>query len=185
MIATDAVPILTTARTIMRGPRVGDFEDSARMWADVEVVRYISGVASTRQESWTRVLRYIGHWQALGYGFWVVQDRETGGFLGEVGIADFKRDIVPSHAGSPEAGWVLNGAAKGRGIATETVAAALAWADQNLEAQKTVCIFDPAHAISQNVARKNDYGNQSDASVAGRPIVVLERPRYGAGKAAL
>lgn len=155
------------------------------MWADEEVVRYISGTPSTRSESWTRLLRYIGHWQALRYGFWVVEDIETGGFLGEVGLADFKRGIVPSHEGSPEAGWVLSRAAHGRGIATETVAAAVAWADQNLEAQKTVCIFDPAHLLSQNVAHKNGYMNQSDASIAGRPIVVLERPRYGSAKGPL
>jgi len=127
---TIAAPRLQTPRTVMRPHRLEDFEASAAMWADPEVVRYITGKPSTREESWRRLNRHVGHWCLLGYGFWVVEDRETGAYLGEVGFADFLRDIQPPLVGIPEIGWVLPRSAHGRGLATETVAAAIEWGER-------------------------------------------------------
>lgn len=59
-------PTLETERLILRPHRVQDFEAVAALWAEPEVVRFISGTPSAPEESWARLLRYIGHWQALG-----------------------------------------------------------------------------------------------------------------------
>ncbi len=146
------------------------------MWADEQVVRYISGTPSCKPVSWGRLLRYIGHWQAMGFGFWIVEDRETGAFLGEVGFADWKRDMEPSLNGVPEIGWVLARRAHGKGLATEAVAAALRWGDKNLPSASTVCIFDPEHAASIRVAQKNGYAKTGLADFAGKPTLVMARP---------
>ncbi len=63
------------------------------MWADPEVTRYIGGKPLTEEESWARLLRYVGHWSLLGFGYWVVEEKTTGNFIGEVGFADYKRDL--------------------------------------------------------------------------------------------
>lgn len=118
------IPELVTPRTRMRGHRRSDFEASARLWAEEEVVRYITGQPSNEADSWTRFLRYIGHWQVMGFGYWVVEDRASGRFLGEIGFADFKRGIAAELDGLVEIGWVLMPYAHGRGIAMECVAAA-------------------------------------------------------------
>ena len=115
-----------TDRLILRPHRREDFPDVAALWADPLVVRYISGVPSSPEASWARLLRNMGHWQAMGYGYWAVIDRESDGFLGEVGFSDFRRDIEPRLDGLPEAGWVLAPHAHGRGIASEAVTAMLA-----------------------------------------------------------
>lgn len=167
--------VLITPRTRMRPHRVDDFENSAALWADENVVRRITGKASTRSESWSRLLRYMGHWQALNFGYWVVEDRVTGAFLGEVGFANYKRDISPSIDRWPEIGWVLASHAHGRGLASETVAAALTWGDRNLAADRTVCIFDPEHRASIRVAEKNGYAEKCHASFAGSPTLIMER----------
>ena len=65
------------------------------MWADPVVVRYIRPTPFNEEETWARVLRYVGHWALLGFGFWVVEDKETGGFLGEAGFLNFHRDTEP------------------------------------------------------------------------------------------
>lgn len=161
----------------MRPHRVADFDDVAAMWTEPSVVRYISGRPSTRQDSWARLLRHIGHWHALQFGYWVVEDRHTGRFLGEVGFADFKRDITPSLEGLPEIGWVLRSSAHGKGIATEAVAAAIAWGDNNLAAGRTVCMVDPAHAASIRVAEKNGYREFERTAYRGRPTLLLDRRR--------
>jgi RimJ/RimL family protein N-acetyltransferase len=61
----------------------------------------------------------------MGFGFWVVREKSTGRFVGEVGLANFRRDIEPSLGESKEAGWVLSPWAHGKGFATEAVRAAL------------------------------------------------------------
>ena len=132
----DLVPTLETKRLLLRGHRNDDFRDSAAMWADKQVVAHISGVPFTEEQSWSRLLRYTGHWQHLGFGYWVVASRDDGSFLGEVGFADYRRDTEPSLAGKPEAGWVLKSDAHGKGIATEAITAMFQWADGNLDHEK-------------------------------------------------
>ncbi|MEM8589927.1 MAG: GNAT family N-acetyltransferase [Pseudomonadota bacterium] len=166
---------METERTLMRPHRVEDFEDVAAMWAEPAVVRYISGKPSTRRESWARLLRYIGHWSALGYGFWAVTDKQTGAFLGEVGFADFKRDLDASLDGMAEMGWVLSPAAHGRGLGTETVRAAVAWGDAHLTQGHTFCIIDSDHTASIRVAEKAGFRQQSRISYEGQPTSVLVR----------
>ncbi|MCE6077571.1 GNAT family N-acetyltransferase [Agrobacterium vitis] len=171
------VPVLETERLRLRGHRLEDFEASARMWADERVVRYISGKPSSRSDSWSRLLRYIGHWQALSFGYWVVEDRTSGAFLGEVGFANYKRDITPPLDEVPEIGWVLIADAHGRGIATEAVAAALGWGDRNFAHGETVCLFDPQHQASIRVAEKSGYIRKGEATYMGRPTLVMNRMR--------
>jgi len=46
------------------------------------------------------LLRYAGHWALAGYGYWIVEERESGRPVGEVGLADFRREISPPLAAS-------------------------------------------------------------------------------------
>ena len=114
-------PVLETPRLRLRPHRVEDFEALANLWADPAVTRFI-GKPSTREESWARLLRYGGLWPLLGFGYWAVEDRETGAYLGDVGFADFHRALDPAPPALPEIGWVLAPAAHGRGLATEAAA---------------------------------------------------------------
>ncbi len=53
------------------------------------------GETPTTESVWTRLLRYIGHWQALGYGYWAVFEKKTGRYAGSFGFQDGHRDIKP------------------------------------------------------------------------------------------
>lgn len=172
-----SVPILETDRLILRGHRVEDFDESAAMWADPVVVRHIGGTPSSREQSWSRLLHYGGHWLHLGFGYWVVAAKSDGRFLGEIGLADYRRDTSPSMSGMPEAGWVLKTDAHGQGYATEAVTRMLEWADTSLEAAKTVCMIDPAYAPSINVARKSGYAHEVVGRYGDRPALFMERAR--------
>ncbi len=173
-----SAPELLTARLRLRGPRAADLPEMSAMWADPKIARHISGQPSSPSESWSRLLRYIGHWYAMGFGYWAVEDRGTGEFLGEVGLADYKREMQPPLE-APEIGWVLKRAAHGRGIATEAAAAAVAWADRSLTVDRTVCIFAPDHAASLHVAAKLGYKEKGMAIFRDRPTLVMERPKGG------
>jgi len=81
------------------------------------------------------LLRYAGHWALLGYGYWVAEEKSTGAFVGELGFADYKRDLQPALPEVPEAGWVLMPWAHGKGYATEAVRAIALWGDAHFARQ--------------------------------------------------
>lgn len=145
------------------------------LWADPEVVRYVGGKPSTREESWSRLTRYVGHWALQGYGFWTLRERDTGLYVGEVGLADFKRAITPSFSGAQEMGWVLAAWAHGKGYATEAVRAALAWNEQRFPGARLVCMIEPANASSLRVAEKCGFREYARTTYKDSEVVLLER----------
>jgi RimJ/RimL family protein N-acetyltransferase len=169
------VPTIESERLTLRGHVVDDFDDSAAMWAEPEVTRHIGGRPFTREESWSRLLRYVGHWSALGFGYWVVSEKLSGRFVGEVGFSDFKRELVPSFGGAPEIGWVLSTSAHGRGFATEAARAAVAWGETHFGSARTVCLINPENLASIRVAAKCGYKEFARASYKGGPTILFER----------
>ncbi|PVE24988.1 GNAT family N-acetyltransferase [Microvirga sp. KLBC 81] len=169
--------MLETERLVLRAHRVSDFADSLDLWRNPEVTRFIGGRPYTQEEIWARLVRYVGHWVLLGYGYWAVTDKATGRFIGEVGFADFKRDIEPSFEGMPEIGWVLAPHAHGKGYATEAVRAAIAWGDDHFEAAGTVCIIAPENQPSIRVAEKCGYREFLHTTYKDNPTIMFMRGR--------
>jgi RimJ/RimL family protein N-acetyltransferase len=170
-----AIPGIETERLTLRAHRLEDFVDSAAMWGDPEVTRYIGGRPFSKEEVWTKLLRYVGHWSVMGFGYWVARDRATGRFVGEVGFADFKREIEPSLDGAPEIGWALAPWAHGRGLATEAVRAANAWGVAHFESGRTVCLISPENLASIRVAEKCGYKEFKRTTYKGQPTILFER----------
>ena len=171
------IPEILTDRLRLRGHRVEDFAASAAMWADPGVTRFIGGRPHTEEEAWTRFLRYAGHWVFMGFGYWAVEERSSGEFIGEVGFADFKRDIEPSIHGTPEIGWVLVPRAHGRGLATEAVKAALDWGITNLSSESTVCLIHPENLASLRVAEKCGFQQYRQTKYKDHPTLMFRRGR--------
>jgi RimJ/RimL family protein N-acetyltransferase len=172
---TAAAPAIDTARLSLRSHRVDDFADSASLWGDPRVTRYIGGRTLTGEEAWTRLLRYIGHWSALGFGYWVARETSSGRFVGEVGLADFRRDIEPPLDGAPEAGWVLAPWAHGQGFATEAVSAVLAWGAAHFGPRRTVCLIHPENVASIRVAEKVGFRVCQHTTYHGEPTILFDR----------
>jgi RimJ/RimL family protein N-acetyltransferase len=173
--STHAAPDLDTERLTLRGHAAADLADCAAMWADPAVARHTSGQPLSEEEVWSRVLRYAGLWTLVGLGYWVARDRTTGRLVGEVGLADFRRDLTPALGDAPEAGWVLAPWAHGRGLATEAVRAALAWGDAHLAAPRSVCLIAPANAPSLRVAEKCGFREYARTTYKRSETLVLER----------
>jgi len=169
------VPALTTERLTLRGHRRDDFDALAALWGDPQTVRHISVKPSTPAESWARLMNSAGHWALQGFGFWAVEERASGRYLGDIGLADFKRGLGPRFDGTPEAGWVLAGECHGKGYATEAVQAALAWGEAAIGLRRCVCMIAPEHAASLRVAEKCGFRPFAEAEFKGSPVMLLER----------
>ncbi|HEY2169185.1 MAG TPA: GNAT family N-acetyltransferase [Candidatus Angelobacter sp.] len=168
------IPTITTDRLRLRGHTEEDLEHSAAMWADPWVVRFIGNRPRSREETWARLLKYVGHWSLKGFGFWLVEEKVTGSFVGEVGFADHKRDVAPSLHGIPEIGWALTPEKQGRGYATEAVKAAIAWSDEHSIPQ-TVCIIHPDNTPSIRIAESNGYVISSAIDHKEHPAIIFRR----------
>jgi RimJ/RimL family protein N-acetyltransferase len=174
-VTLDLAPVLETQRLVLRGHRPDDFADSLALWTDPEVTRFISGKPSSQEEVWARLLRYAGHWAMLGFGYWAVTEKATGRFLGEVGFANFRREIEPSLDRMPEIGWVIAPRAHGNGYATEAVRAAIGWGETHFGPVRTACIIAPENAPSIRVAEKCGYREFCRTAYKDNPTIMFVR----------
>lgn len=168
-------PPLETERLTLRGHAVDDLAEYAAMWGDPEVVRHIGGRPFIAEECWHRLMRGVGHWHLLGFGYWVLREKRSGRLVGEVGFADLKRALDPPLGDAPEMGWVLAPWSHGKGLASEAVRAALGWAAAQWGERRLVCIIDPANAASFRVAEKAGFKEFARTLYHESPTVLLER----------
>lgn len=171
----DDIPIVETARLRLRPHRLEDFGNCLSMWGDAEVTRFIGGKPLSGEEVWARILRYAGHWRMLGYGYWLIEEKSSGLFVGEMGFADFKREIVPAFEGIPEIGWALIPWAQGQGFATEALLGAVGWGDRHFGGAATGCLINPDNVPSIRVAQKGGYKEFCRTLYKEHPAVVYRR----------
>ncbi|WP_324675015.1 GNAT family N-acetyltransferase [Hymenobacter sp. GOD-10R] len=169
------VPVLETERLLLRGCRIDDLPEFTAIWQEPNFYRFLGGKPQSEEEVWRRMLAQQGHWSLMGYGYWSVEEKSTGRFIGNVGFSDFNRDLTPSIKGIPEIGWVLAPRVHGLGYATEAVQAALAWGEQNFPNKQTVCIIDPENVASLRIAEKFGYKELARIPYKEQPILLLSR----------
>lgn len=171
MIVTPAAPRLETARLILRGWRAGDVEAYAAMLADPATARFITrgGRPCDARRTWAEAAFLVGHWQLLGYGMFVVEERETGAFVGRVGA------LQPEGWPGFEIGWAIAAEATGKGYATEAARAAIDWSFANFGPERIVSIIHDENAASKRVAEKlGERPTGERFSPLGEPCEVWE-----------
>jgi RimJ/RimL family protein N-acetyltransferase len=170
-----SVPVIETARLRLRGHGLEDAAQMAALWSDEGVTRYIGGRAQTAEESWSRLLRYAGHWRLLGFGYWVVEEKATGAFVGEAGLSEYRREIVPALGSVAEAGWVLAGSKQGLGYATEAVLAVMGWGREHFGAAPVACMIHPDNRASIRVAEKCGFRQREIGMYKGNAALIFVR----------
>jgi RimJ/RimL family protein N-acetyltransferase len=168
-------PVLRTSRLTLSPHTAADYPDSAAMWADPLVTRFIGGRPFTAEESWSRLLRYVGHWATLGFGYWCVRESSSGRFLGEVGFANLQRELDPPFGDAPEIGWALAASAHGQGFAREACEAVIAWGEQRFGRVRTVCLIDPTNVASIRLAERLGYAPYARTTYKDHPTILFER----------
>jgi RimJ/RimL family protein N-acetyltransferase len=108
-------------------------------------MRYLApgGRLATEADAVEGLRRYRAHWDERGYGLWAAEERESGRFVGRIGLSHHR--LWPQDV---EVGWSLDPAVWGRGYATEGGAAALAHAFGELGVERVVSLVHPENAAS-------------------------------------
>ncbi len=168
--------MIETERLILRHNRLEDFEQAYSIYSDPDVVRHIgNGQPGTRQDVWFRLLRFVGHWQLLGYGMFAIIEKSSGRMIGETGMADFKRGLGDDFDPYPEAAWILASDVHGNGYAMEAATAAHRWFEENRGRQRTVCIIDPPNTASIRLAEKLGYQSMGERPFRDSTVMMFER----------
>jgi RimJ/RimL family protein N-acetyltransferase len=165
---------IETERLSLRVPVATDLEAIATLWKDPELVKFIGKRPLSREQAWQRLLRLVGHWALAGYGVFAVIERATGRYVGEVGIANFERDVVPA-IGKFEMGWIVSPTVQGRGYASEAVGAVLAVHDRHYPREVVSCSIHAEHGASLRVAAKAGFVERVRTIYNDDPTVILDR----------
>ena len=136
---------------------------------------HASGAPLSPQDVWLRLLRYSGLWDFLGYGYWAVEHRASGDYIGQLGFADFRRGLVGFDGRYPEAGWVIHPEHAGQGFASEGMAAACAWLDARRVHPRSFCLIDAGNGASLRVAARLGYGFVLDTTLGDKETGVYVR----------
>jgi RimJ/RimL family protein N-acetyltransferase len=140
-----------TERLILRKWRESDREPFARMNADPVVMEHFPALLS-RQESDALVDRAEAHLEQHGFGPWAAELRETGAFIGYIGlvIPNFEAAFTPC----VEIGWRLAREHWGKGLATEGARALVRHGFEVQRLLELVSFTVPANVRSIRVMQK-------------------------------
>ena len=141
---------ITTDRLILRGWREADLAPWAAMNADPEVRRYV-GPLLTFEQAAAWVLNYQDDLDRYGFGFWAVEIRTSGEFIGFTGLNTVDEEMP--FAGV-ELGWRLARPAWGHGYATEAGLAALRYGFGTMGLPEVLAVTMARNVRSQAAMRR-------------------------------
>lgn len=125
MTALTTAPRLETDRLILRGPEMRDFDGLAKFYEDGDYCAGFGGPMD-RPDAWRWFALNIGHWHIHGYGYFSIEEKETGKTAGLSGIWN------PEGWPEPELGYALFQEFEGKGIAYEASVRMREWAYADL-----------------------------------------------------
>ncbi|MDX1404353.1 MAG: GNAT family N-acetyltransferase [Woeseiaceae bacterium] len=125
-----------------------DFENWAKTLADERTVRFLDGKVLDRALAWRNMAAIIGHWEIRGYGFFSVEEKATGEWVGRVG------PWYPEGWPEPEIGWTIMREHWGKGYATEAARASIEFAFNELGWEKVIHVILAGNDRSIAVAKK-------------------------------
>jgi len=170
-------PRIETDRLVLRAFRAEDLDPLWAIWSNEEVVRFLGGNPLSREETWRRTLAACGQWAVAGFGYWIVVLKADQRVVGQLGFADFKRDIEPRLEGLPEFGYVFDTSVQGRGLALEGCRAALEWAESELHASSYPAIISPENDASIRLAERLGFVREPDAIYRDAPVALFRLRR--------
>jgi RimJ/RimL family protein N-acetyltransferase len=143
------IPSIETSRLRLRPWREGDLDAYLTLTADPEVMRYLGyGETFDREGTWRQIALFVGHWALRGYGFWAVEQRSDGAFIGRVGL------WCPEGWPGLEVGWALARHYWNQGFASEAARASLDWGFRERGAAHIISLIYPGNDRSIRVAER-------------------------------
>lgn len=136
---------METDRLKLRQWSSSDFDRYAEIYANENLARFIGGQMD-RPRAWRHMAAIVGHWTLRGFGIWAVEEKDSGQFVGGIGL------WRPEGWPELELGYWIVPETYGRGYATEAALKARDYAFNQMGADTLVSYIDPANEPSKKVA---------------------------------
>ena len=163
---------METDRLRLRSFVESDLDAYARICADPQMMRYIgAGSILSRAEAWRSIAFLLGHWQLRGYGMWAAEEKQSGAFVGRIGLHN------PEGWPALEIGWFIVRSRWGQGLATEGATAVMQFAFEQLDLAHLSSVIHPLNRTSIRVAEKLGMTWERGAQVNGVDVVIYGRDR--------
>jgi RimJ/RimL family protein N-acetyltransferase len=168
---------IETARLMLRPWRADDLEELRRLFADPDV-------RAGRHLPPERIIAMAGsslrQWQRNGFGPWAVLDKDTGQWIGRMGLDELD-DWHDAH--KIEVGWELHHAWWGKGLASEAGLAALHFGFVEHQLERIISVTAPANAAARRVMEHIGLAYQGLRHWRGVEVVwyALDRSVWEAG----
>src|ERR687897_1418535 len=159
---------IETTRLRLRTWREADLAPYARICADPEVMRYLSG-PMTREHSEQQVSKFVRHWEERGFGLWAVEKKSSGAFIGFIGLLYHEDWSEGKHR--TEVGWRLDRPFWGRGLATEGAMASLRYGFEEVGLDRIISIAVPENLASRRVMEKLGMTLRGEIRFKGSDVV--------------
>jgi len=143
---------ITSERLILI-PWSGDYlDDLVRIFTKAEVIQYISGGKPLSQSKCSELSQnWCDQWNKYGYGPWAALNKESGQWIGEVGLELL--DDWPQQD-NWEVGWILDSEFWGKGLATEGGRAAVGFGFDQAKLNRIISSTVPDNIASRRVMEK-------------------------------
>lgn len=146
MSMTSPIPVLETENLILRGFLADDLQAEYEFYAS-DRSKFVGG-PMTPEQVFRVIASFAGHWLLCGYGFWAIEEKSTGQYLGRAGLWN------PEGWPEREIGWTLMGNAEGKGVGFEAATAARDYAYDTLGWTTAISMIDPDNARSIKLATR-------------------------------
>jgi RimJ/RimL family protein N-acetyltransferase len=157
-----------TARLTFREMTVDDLDVMAELLGDAVVMTYYAH-PKDRAEALAWIERNLRLYRERGFGLWILEERESGQFVGDCGLTPQAVDGIEEI----EVGYHVAAAIQRQGYATEAAAAARAYARDVLGLDRFIALIHPDNLPSQRVAEKIGLVFERDLiEPSGRPLRV-------------
>jgi len=168
--------IIETERLILRKIDPDrDFDEWAISMADEGTVRYLGTKPMNRAEAWRSMAVAIGHWEIRGYGFFTLEHKDTGEWIGRVGPWN------PEGWPGPEIGWTISPKHLRKGYAEEAARASINFVFNTLGWSRIIHVImegnEPSIALAKKLGSTLIRSQKGVPGVTDQPVFI-----YGQSK---
>jgi ribosomal-protein-alanine N-acetyltransferase len=131
-----------------------DLDDLARIYADPDVMRYLSGHPLTQQESAGWLKYFLTGWEQYGFGWWALMLKKNNELIGHCGLQFIH--VTPE----VEVTYALAKQYWRKGLASEAARACLRYGFEELKLDRIFALADPgnigSHRVMERVGMRYD-----------------------------
>jgi ribosomal-protein-alanine N-acetyltransferase len=142
------MPEIETDRLLLRMFSQDDLDDLSIVYANADVMRYLSGHPLTREETAGWLNYFLAGWEDYGFGWWAVVLKESGELIGHCGLQFIHVTAeVEVTYGLAKVYWRM-------GLASEAARACLRYGFAQLKLDSIYAMADPGNIGSHRVMER-------------------------------